>query len=73
MNPAVIVAVVDMILKAEPAVIQTIHDLLAGTGGQTDQPVLTADIADWQSIIDKARAQMPPQPPAAPAPAAPAA
>ena len=58
MKPETIVAVLQMILTAEPAVVQVIHDLLAGTGGQTDQAVLTADLADWQDIIAKAKAQL---------------
>lgn len=58
MNSAVIVATLQMILKAEPAIVQTIHDLLAGTGGETDQAVLTQDIADWDAIIAKARQQL---------------
>lgn len=63
MNPATIVATLQMILAAEPTVIQVIHDLLAGTGGATDQAVLTSDLADWNAIIAKAQAQL--NPPAA--------
>jgi hypothetical protein len=59
MNPATVVAILQMILEAEPVVVQTVHDLLVGTGGQSDQEVLTADLADWNAIIEKARAQMP--------------
>ena len=60
MNPATIVAIFQMILAAEPAIVQTVHDLLAGTGGKTDQDVLTSDIADWNAIIAKAKAQLTP-------------
>ena len=60
MNPATIVAVFQMILEAEPAIVQTVHDLLAGTGGQTDQAVLTSDLADWNAIIEKAKTQLTP-------------
>lgn len=60
MNPQLIVNILSMILAAEPAVIQTIHDLLVGVGGQSDQAVLTSDLADWQAIIAKAQAQLTP-------------
>ena len=58
MNPAVIVAALQMLLTAEPAVVQTIHDLLVGTGGVSDQAVLTSDLADWQAIVAKAKTQI---------------
>lgn len=63
MTPATIVATLQMILAAEPAIIQVIHDLLAGTGGKTDQETLTSDLADWDAIIAKARAQLGTPPP----------
>jgi hypothetical protein len=63
MNPATVVAILQMILAAEPAVVQTIHDLLVGTGGQSDQAVLTSDLADWNAIIAKAKEQLAPPPP----------
>lgn len=56
MNPVTIVAVLQMILSAEPAVVQLVHDLLVGAGGQSDEAVLTADLADWQTIIATAKA-----------------
>jgi hypothetical protein len=47
-----------MVLSAEPAVVQLVHDLLVGGGGQSDQQVLTGDVADWQTIIANAKAQL---------------
>ena len=71
MNPATTIAVLQMILSAEPAVVQLIHDLLVGSGGQSDQAVLTQDLADWTTIIANAKAQLaggtaPPSPTPAP-------
>lgn len=62
MNPAKIVAILNMVLTAEPAVVQLVHDLLAHGGGQTDQAILTADIADWDGIIAEAKKQLAPPP-----------
>jgi len=48
--------------------VQAVHDFLVGTGGVSDQDVLTQDIADWQAIAAKAKAQLallPPTPPPA--------
>lgn len=53
-----ILNILTMLVAAEPVVAQTVHDLLVGTGGQSDQAVLTSDLADWQAIIDKAKAQI---------------
>lgn len=55
MNPATIVSILSMILAAEPAVVQLVHDLLVGAGGQSDQAVLTGDAADWATIIANAK------------------
>lgn len=60
MNPATIVAILQMVLSAEPAVVQLVHDLLVGAGGQSDQDVLTADQVDWATIIANAKAALPP-------------
>lgn len=65
MNATNIIAILQMILVAEPSVVQVIHDLLVGTGGQSDQATLTSDLADWQAIIDKAKAQLAAIPPKA--------
>jgi len=63
-NPAAIVAILQMVLSAEPAIVQLVHDLLVGAGGRSDQAVLTQDVADWQTIIANAKAQLaPPTPP----------
>lgn len=58
MNPATIVTVLQMLLAAEPAAVQVVHDFLVGTGGKSDQATLTQDLADWQGILDKANAQL---------------
>lgn len=60
MTAAGILSILSMISAAEPTVIQMVHDLLAGAGGQTDQDVLTADAVDWKAIIAKAQAALPP-------------
>lgn len=62
MNPGTIVSILQMLLASEPAVIQVIHDLLVGAGGQSDEAVLTTDLADWNSIIAKAKEQLAPPP-----------
>lgn len=60
MTTAGILAILSMLSTAEPTIIQMVHDLLAGGGGETDQAVLTADAVDWQTIIAKAQASLPP-------------
>lgn len=55
----IILNILKMILLAEPAIVQVVHDFLVGTGGKSDQSVLTQDLADWQAIADKAKAQLP--------------
>lgn len=66
MNPDTLIAVLRMLLAAEPAIIQLTHDLLVGTGGKSDQAVLTADIADWETIAAKAKEQLSSTPTAPP-------
>lgn len=58
MNPATIVSILNMVLSAEPAVVQLVHDLLAKGGGKTDQDILTGDLADWEMIIADAKKQL---------------
>lgn len=58
MNPAVIVSILNMVLTAEPAVVQLVHDLLTKGGGKSDQDVLTGDLADWDAIIADAKKQL---------------
>ena len=57
-NATTVVSILNMILAAEPAVVQLVHDLLVGTGGKSDQDVLTQDLADWDAIAAKAKAQL---------------
>jgi hypothetical protein len=58
MNPALIASILKMILTAEPAVVQTIHDLLVNQGGESDQAVLTSDLTNWDAIVAKAQTQL---------------
>jgi hypothetical protein len=46
------------LLSAEPAVVTAIHNLLHGTGTADDLTVLGADKIAWQSIADKAAAEI---------------
>ncbi len=50
--------VIQMIIAAEPAVVSAIHNLLMGTGTADDLAVLKADAVVWQSIADKAQAEV---------------
>lgn len=57
-NPNLLGSILSMIVAAEPAVLQLVHDLLVGSGGKSDQEVLTQDLADWDAIAAKAKAQL---------------
>lgn len=46
--------VIQMIIAAEPAVVQAIHNLMSGTGTMSDLAILKADGLAWQAIADKA-------------------
>jgi hypothetical protein len=67
MNPVLIAKILEMILTAEPAVVQAIHNLLSGTGTADDIAVLKGDAIAWQAIADKAAVEIakgtPPTPP----------
>ena len=62
-----ILQILQILSAAEPAIIQAIHNLLTGTGTADDLTVLKADAIAWQSIADKAQAEIdkakPPVPP----------
>ena len=58
MNPLIIVQILQMVMAAEPAVLQAIHSLLSGTGTTDDLAILGADKIAWQSIADKAQAEV---------------
>ena len=58
MSPNTLVSILKMLLVAEPAAVQLVHDFLVGTGGQSDADVLTSDLADWQTLLAKAKAQI---------------
>lgn len=51
-------SVIQMILAAEPAIVQAIHNLLSGNGTADDLAVLKADTIAWQAIADKAAAEI---------------
>lgn len=51
-------SVIQMILAAEPAIVQAIHNLLSGIGTADDLMVLKGDIIAWQAIADKAAAEI---------------
>lgn len=63
MNAQTVVSILSMLLAAEPAVVAAVHDLLVGSGGQSDQAVLTADAVDWAAIVTKAKAALAPATP----------
>ena len=54
----VLVNVLQMLLVAEPAIVQAIHNLLTGTGTLDDLAVLKADALAWQAIADKAQGEI---------------
>lgn len=53
-----ILAILQILLTAEPAVVTAIHNLLSGTGTADDLAVLKADVIAWQAIADKAKAEI---------------
>jgi hypothetical protein len=57
-TPTLIVGILQALLSAEPSVVSAIHSLLAGTGTADDLAILGADKIAWQSIADKAQAEI---------------
>ena len=53
-----ILQILQILSTAEPAIIQAIHNLLTGTGTADDLAVLGADKVAWQTIADKAQAEL---------------
>lgn len=53
-----ILNILQILLTAEPAVVNAIHNLLSGTGTADDLAVLKADAAAWQAVADKAQAEI---------------
>lgn len=49
-----ILAILQILSTAEPAVVTAIHNLLTGSGTADDLTVLKADAIAWQAIADKA-------------------
>jgi hypothetical protein len=60
-----IVEILDVILKAEPAIVTAVHNLLAGTGSADDIAVLKADSLSWQALADRAQQEIAKLPPSA--------
>lgn len=58
MDPLLIIKVIQMVLAAEPAVVGAIHNLISGTGTADDITILKADSLVWQSIANKAAAEI---------------
>lgn len=67
-----IISILQILANSEPAIIQAIHNLLTGTGTADDLAILKADRIIWQTLADKASAEVakitktippPPQPP----------
>ena len=53
-----ILNVLQILLTAEPAVVQAIHNILTGSGSADDLATLKADSIAWQAIADKAAAEI---------------
>ena len=70
MTPEVLLKLIQVLLVAEPAIVQAVHNLLTGTGTADDLAILKGDVIGWQAIADKAQVEMdkvkglPPTPPA---------
>ncbi len=55
---AQVLQIIQILLAAEPAVVNAIHDLLTGHSGETDAQVLAGDKVIWQDVQAKAREQL---------------
>lgn len=53
-----IISILQILANAEPAIIQAVHNLLTGTGTASDLAILGADAIIWQSLADKAAAEI---------------
>jgi hypothetical protein len=53
-----IISILQILANAEPEIIQAVHNLLTGTGTASDLAILGADALVWQSIADKAAAEI---------------
>ena len=53
-----ILNILQILVAAEPAVINAVHNLLTGTGTADDLAILAADKIEWQAIADKAQAEI---------------
>jgi hypothetical protein len=65
MTPQVLLKVIEMLLSAEPAIVQAIHNLLTGTGSADDIAVLKGDSIAWQALADRAQQEIAKLPPSA--------
>ena len=50
--------VIKIVLAAEPAVVQAIHNILSGNGSADDLATLKADSIAWQMMADHAAAEL---------------
>jgi len=53
-----ILNVLQILLTAEPAVVQAVHNILTGNGSADDLATLQADSIAWQAIADKAAGEI---------------
>jgi len=58
LNPALIAQILQILLTAEPTVVEYIHSLLTGTGNAADAAILAQDVIDWQAVQAKAKAEL---------------
>ena len=50
--------ILEILLTAEPAIVQAIHNLLTGNATADDLATLKADALAWQAIADHAAAEI---------------
>jgi hypothetical protein len=58
LNPALIAQILQILLTAEPAVVEYIHGLLSGKVAVDDTTTLNQDVIDWQAVQAKAKAEL---------------
>jgi hypothetical protein len=56
--PETILKILQILVVAEPPVVNAIHNLLSGTGTADDLTILKADALAWQAIADHAAAEI---------------
>ena len=53
-----ILMILQILLTAEPALVDAVHNLLSGRGTADDLALLKSDAIAWQAIADKAQAEI---------------